>query len=78
MYVLSFERSQFCSQRLLCRTLAGNNVHVLTISSPDCLEEVKGKICIVLSARCEECILLSLKLFSNLPEFIQEKPRAPG
>ena len=44
-------RSQFCSQRLLCRTLAGNNVHVLTISSPDCLEEVRGKICIVLSAR---------------------------
>ena len=51
--VLSFSRSQFCSQRLLCRTLAGNNVHVLTISSPDCLEEVRGKICIVLSARSE-------------------------
>ena len=45
------ERSQFCSQRLLCRTLAGNNVHLLTISTPDCLEELKGKICIVLSAR---------------------------
>ena len=45
------ERSQYCSQRLLCRTLAGNNVHLLTISTPDCLEEMKGKICIVLSAR---------------------------
>ena len=45
------ERAQFCSQRLLCRTLAGNNVHLLTISTPDCLEEIKGKICIVLSAR---------------------------
>ena len=27
-------RSQFCSQRLLCRTLAGNNVYILTITSP--------------------------------------------
>ena len=44
-------RSQFCSQRLLCRTLAGNNVPVLTVSTPDCLEETRGKICIVLSAR---------------------------
>lgn len=27
-------RAQFCSQRLLCRTLAGNNVYILTITSP--------------------------------------------
>ena len=27
------DRAQFCSQRLLCRTLAGNNVQLLTISS---------------------------------------------
>ncbi len=28
-------RSRYCSQRLLCRTLAGNNVYVLTITSPN-------------------------------------------
>ena len=44
-------RAQYCSQRLLCRTLAGNNVYILTITSPDTLEDSKGKICVVLSAR---------------------------
>ena len=28
-------------QRLLCRTLAGNSVHLLTISSPEALEDHK-------------------------------------
>ena len=28
------ERSQYCKIRLLCRSLAGNSVHVLTITSP--------------------------------------------
>ena len=27
-------RSIYCSQRLLCRTLAGNNVYILTVTSP--------------------------------------------
>ena len=27
-------RAKYCSQRLLCRTLAGNNVYILTITSP--------------------------------------------
>ena len=27
-------RAIYCSQRLLCRTLAGNNVYILTITSP--------------------------------------------
>ena len=34
-------RSRYCSQRLLCRSLAGNNVYVLTISSPNTNEEVR-------------------------------------
>ena len=34
-------RSRYCSQRLLCRTLAGNNVYVLTVSSPNTNEEVR-------------------------------------
>jgi hypothetical protein len=28
------ERARYCCQRLLCRTLAGNNVYILTITSP--------------------------------------------
>ena len=28
------QRAKYCSQRLLCRTLAGNNVYILTITSP--------------------------------------------
>ena len=27
-------RAIYCSQRLLCRTLAGNNVYILTVTSP--------------------------------------------
>ena len=34
-------RSRYCSQRLLCRSLAGNNVYVLTVSSPNTNEEVR-------------------------------------
>ena len=44
-------RAQFCSQRLLCRTLAGNNVYILTITSPASQEELKRKSVIVLTAR---------------------------
>ena len=28
------ERARYCCQRLLCRTLAGNNVYILTVTSP--------------------------------------------
>ena len=44
-------RAQFCSQRLLCRTLAGNNVYILTITAPASQEDMKRKAVIVLSAR---------------------------
>ena len=78
------ERSQYCSQRLLCRTLAGNNVHLLTISTPDCLEELKGKICIVLSARYriylfnEVILLISYHKLLFCTGFILEKLQVPG
>ena len=36
-------RAQFCSQRLLCRTLAGNNVYILTITAPASQEDMKRK-----------------------------------
>ena len=44
-------RARYCSQRLLCRTLAGNNVYILTITSPASQEDLKRKSVIVLSAR---------------------------
>lgn len=43
------ERAQYCKIRLLCRSLAGNSVHVLTITSPS--TEDSGKSGIVLTAR---------------------------
>lgn len=45
------KRSRFCSQRLLCKTLAGNNVYILTITAPASTEEMKRKLVVMLSAR---------------------------
>ena len=44
-------RSQFCTQRLLCKTLCGNNVYVLTITNPATEEVLKQKNVIILSSR---------------------------
>ncbi|XP_046456232.1 cytosolic carboxypeptidase 2-like isoform X2 [Daphnia pulex] len=43
------ERAQYCKIRLLCRSLAGNSVHVLTITSPSTEDSEKSGI--VLTAR---------------------------
>jgi hypothetical protein len=43
-------RSRYCQQRLLCRSLAGNNVYVLTITAPAVDEDVKKQV-IILTAR---------------------------
>ncbi|CAG7730303.1 unnamed protein product [Allacma fusca] len=46
------QKSELCQQRLLCRSLAGNNIYVLTITSPDNhLEENVKKPVVVISAR---------------------------
>ncbi|XP_038052141.1 uncharacterized protein LOC119724900 isoform X2 [Patiria miniata] len=45
-------RSKFCKQRILCRSLAGNIVHILTITSPaKNPEDAKMKKAVVLTAR---------------------------
>ncbi|XP_077995004.1 cytosolic carboxypeptidase 2-like [Glandiceps talaboti] len=45
-------RSRFCKQRVLCRTLAGNLVYVLTITSPSVNpQHSKSKRAVVLTAR---------------------------
>lgn len=33
-------KSKFCKLRLLCRTLAGNNVYYLTVTAPTISDEV--------------------------------------
>ncbi|XP_041367885.1 cytosolic carboxypeptidase 2-like [Gigantopelta aegis] len=45
-------KSQICKQRVLCRTLAGNLVYVLTITSPSTNpEDIKHKKAVVLTSR---------------------------
>ncbi|XP_065831156.1 cytosolic carboxypeptidase 2-like [Oscarella lobularis] len=45
-------RSQFCKQRILCRSVAGNLVHLLTITSPSSsLIEAEAKQAVVVTAR---------------------------
>ncbi|XP_076818930.1 uncharacterized protein LOC143464813 isoform X3 [Clavelina lepadiformis] len=45
-------RSRFCKQRVLCRTLAGNLVYILTITSPSRNPEIsRAKRAVVLTAR---------------------------
>ncbi|KAF7987263.1 hypothetical protein HCN44_003025 [Aphidius gifuensis] len=44
-------KSKFTKLRLLCRTLAGNNVHYLTITAPNYNDDCKKKKGIVITAR---------------------------
>jgi hypothetical protein len=46
-------KSQFCQQRLLCKSLAGNNVYVLTITSPENDEE-ESEEKVILSIQSEQ------------------------
>ncbi len=43
-------RSELCQQELLCRTLAGNNVYVLTISSASSVRE-EHQVCVPVEGR---------------------------
>lgn len=40
-------KSKFCKLRLLCRSLAGNNVYYLTVTAPT-VEEDPNKVCMEL------------------------------
>lgn len=46
------QRRKVCKQRVLCQTLAGNHVYVLTITAPTkCPKQAKSKKAIVITAR---------------------------
>lgn len=45
-------KSKFCKLRLLCRTLAGNNVYYLTVTTPVANEEIMKVIKLL------KCILI--------------------
>lgn len=48
-YLMAIQRhpvkSKFCKLRLLCRSLAGNNVYYLTVTAPSTPEEEQQKVC---------------------------------
>ncbi|KAI8120336.1 Cytosolic carboxypeptidase Nna1 [Lucilia cuprina] len=64
-------KSKFCKLRLLCRTLAGNNVYYLTVTTPVANEEVmKRKKSIVVSARVHPSETPSSWMMKGLMDFI--------
>ncbi|XP_075156266.1 nna1 carboxypeptidase isoform X2 [Haematobia irritans] len=64
-------KSKFCKLRLLCRTLAGNNVYYLTVTTPAASEEVmKRKKSIVISARVHPSETPSSWMMKGLMDFI--------
>ena len=42
-YLSNHFRSKCISQKVLCQTLAGNEVPLLTITSPSCVADTKNK-----------------------------------
>ncbi|XP_059223877.1 cytosolic carboxypeptidase Nna1 isoform X3 [Stomoxys calcitrans] len=64
-------KSKFCKLRLLCRTLAGNNVYYLTVTTPAATEELmKRKKSIVISARVHPSETPSSWMMKGLMDFI--------
>ncbi|XP_065366322.1 cytosolic carboxypeptidase Nna1 isoform X3 [Calliphora vicina] len=64
-------KSKFCKLRLLCRTLAGNNVYYLTVTTPVANEEImKRKKSIVVSARVHPSETPSSWMMKGLMDFI--------
>ncbi|XP_073832565.1 nna1 carboxypeptidase isoform X10 [Musca autumnalis] len=64
-------KSKFCKLRLLCRTLAGNNVYYLTVTTPAVTEELmKRKKSIVISARVHPSETPSSWMMKGLMDFI--------
>lgn len=62
-------KSKFCKLRLLCRSLAGNNVYYLTVTAPTQDEERKKKA-IVISARVHPGETPSSWMMKGLMDFI--------
>ncbi|XP_037882975.1 cytosolic carboxypeptidase Nna1 isoform X2 [Glossina fuscipes] len=64
-------KSKFCKLRLLCRTLAGNNVYYLTVTAPTTSDEImKRKKSIVVSARVHPSETPSSWMMKGLMDFI--------
>ncbi|KAM7348742.1 nna1 carboxypeptidase isoform 3-T3 [Cochliomyia hominivorax] len=64
-------KSKFCKLRLLCRTLAGNNVYYLTVTTPTTNEEImKRKKSVVISARVHPSETPSSWMMKGLMDFI--------
>ncbi|XP_055844593.1 cytosolic carboxypeptidase Nna1 isoform X3 [Episyrphus balteatus] len=64
-------KSKFCKLRLLCRSLAGNNVYYLTVTAPTTDEELmKKKKAIVVSARVHPSETPSSWMMKGLMDFI--------
>ncbi|KAH8421133.1 hypothetical protein KR222_004671, partial [Zaprionus bogoriensis] len=74
-YLMEIQRhpvkSKFCKLRLLCRTLAGNNVYYLTVTAPSSNEEnMRRKKSIVISARVHPSETPSSWMMKGLMDFI--------
>ncbi|KAH8238410.1 hypothetical protein KR032_006502 [Drosophila birchii] len=74
-YLMEIQRhpvkSKFCKLRLLCRTLAGNNVYYLTVTAPSTNEEnMRRKKSIVVSARVHPSETPASWMMKGLMDFI--------
>ncbi|KAM8718785.1 hypothetical protein ACLKA7_001488 [Drosophila subpalustris] len=74
-YLMEIQRhpvkSKFCKLRLLCRTLAGNNVYYLTVTAPSNNEDnARRKKSIVVSARVHPSETPSSWMMKGLMDFI--------
>ncbi|XP_030379191.1 cytosolic carboxypeptidase Nna1 isoform X2 [Scaptodrosophila lebanonensis] len=74
-YLMEIQRhpvkSKFCKLRLLCRTLAGNNVYYLTVTAPSANEEnMRRKKAIVVSARVHPSETPASWMMKGLMDFI--------
>ncbi|KAH8266363.1 hypothetical protein KR038_007040 [Drosophila bunnanda] len=74
-YLMEIQRhpvkSKFCKLRLLCRTLAGNNVYYLTVTAPSTTEEnMRRKKSIVVSARVHPSETPASWMMKGLMDFI--------
>lgn len=64
------EKSKFCKLRLLCRSLAGNNVYYLTVTAPTDEETAKKKRAIVVSSRVHPGETPASWMMKGLMDFI--------
>ncbi|XP_059617798.1 cytosolic carboxypeptidase Nna1 [Phlebotomus argentipes] len=73
-YLMAIQRhpvkSKYCKLRLLCRSLAGNNIYYLTVTAPQAEEEAVKKRAVVVSARVHPGETPSSWMMKGLMDFI--------